>query len=87
MLNQAVIVGRLKYISLDFIEIAVYNKEDIKEYDLIPVVLSEGVTENVNKYCKPDDLIGVKGKLAVKDGRLSIIAEKITFLSSSKGGD
>ena len=87
MLNQAVLVGRLKYVSLNFIEIAVYNKEDIKEYDLVPVVLSEGIAENVNKYSKADDLIGVKGRLAVKDGRLSVIAEKITFLSSSKGGD
>ena len=88
MLNQVVLVGRLKYISLDFIELAVYSKNDPNEYDIIPVVLSEKLYDNVCKYCKLNDITAVKGRLSTKDGKLIIIAEKFTFLSSSsEGGD
>lgn len=91
MLNQAVLVGRLKYISVDFIELAVNKKDEPKEYYLVPVTLSESLAGNINKYCKKNDLIGIRGSLATKNGELIIMAEKVTFLSNmgsiSEGGD
>lgn len=91
MLNQAVLVGRLKYKSVDFIELAVNKKDAPEEYDIVPVMLSESITKNIGKYCKTNDLMGIKGSLAIKDGKLILIAEKVTFLNSmksvSEGGD
>lgn len=86
MLNQIILVGRLKHISLDFIELAVCSKDNPNEYDIIPVVLSEKLYDNVCKYCELNDIAAVKGKLTTKDGKLVIVAEKFTFLSS-KGGE
>ena len=85
-MNQVMLVGRLKYITLDFIELAIYNKNNPNEYDIIPVVLSEKMYDNVCKYCKLNDITAVKGRLTTKDDKLIIVAEKFTFLSS-KGGE
>lgn len=57
------------------------------EYDIdfIPVKLFGSIAENTTKYCKKGDLVGVKGRIEIlaKEG-LIIIAEKISFLSTSK---
>lgn len=87
MLNQIVLVGRLKYIGLDFIELAVNKKDNPEEYDIIPVTLSENIVDNVKNYCTLEDVVGIKGNISNKDGRLIIVANKVTFLSSRKGGD
>ena len=52
----------------------------------------KGVAESTAEYCKKGDVIGVKGRIQTdiyeKDGEkrksTQIIADKITFLSSSK---
>ena len=58
--------------------------------DFLDCVLWTGIAENTAEYCKTGDIIGVKGRLQTdsyeKDGNkmksLSVVAEKITFLSS-----
>ena len=60
--------------------------------DFIDCVLWNNFAKNVNEYCSKGDLIGVRGRLQVetseKDGIkkkfTDVIAESITFLSSSK---
>ena len=87
MLNNTVLVGRIKYISPDFMDVAVFNSSDKEAYDLITVAISENISKHANEYCTLNDLVGVKGKLANKDGKLVVVADRITFLSSTKGGD
>ena len=87
MLNQAVLVGRIKYISPDFMDVAVFNSSDKEKYDLITVSIPENISKHANEYCTLNDLVGIKGKLANKDGKLVVVADKMTFLSSTKGGD
>ena len=63
------------------------NEEGVYETDLIPVTLKGGIATNTAEYCKKGDLVGVKGRLecmpeAVGDIKLSVVAEKVTFLSS-----
>lgn len=60
--------------------------------DFVDIVLWKGVAENTVEYCKKGDLIGVKGRIqTLKDEKeknnLSIIAEKVTFLSTKKIDD
>ena len=61
--------------------------------DLIPIWLSANIGEKMKEFCKIGDVIGVKGRLQnriieMPDGnkkrKTEVIAEKITFLSSSQ---
>lgn len=64
------------------------NAEGEYETDFIPVVIFDGIAENTAKWCNKGDLIGVKGRLESINKEnvysIQIIAEKITFLSSTK---
>lgn len=68
------------------------NEEGIYETDFVPVKLWGGIVENTKEYCQKGDLIAVKGRLESEviempignDYRISIVAEKISFLASSK---
>ena len=62
------------------------NKEGIYEADYLNVDVYGNICANMLEYCKPDDVIGIKGRLAQLENEdyPKIIADKITFLSSRK---
>lgn len=69
------------------------NTEGIYESDFIRCVLWNGVATNTSEYCQVGDVIGIKGRLQTRyyddeDNKrvyvMEVIAEKVTFLSSSK---
>lgn len=74
MLNQVILVGRIKEIGGDYISIAPEENNEIVVY------CGENLYKQVNEYCKLNDMVGVKGKL-IGD---YVQAEKITFLTSRK---
>lgn len=96
MLNQAVLVGRIvsdpeineteNNRKVAYITLAIPRsyKNDNGEYetDFIPCTLWNGIAENTTLYCKKGDLVGIKGRLQSKEGKIEIVAEKVTFLSS-----
>ena len=89
MLNQLILVGRIKEIKEDKnIVLAVsrsYKNEDgAYKTDLMPIVLSDELFENAKEFCQVNDIIGVKGRLETKDNNIIIIATRLTFLSSGK---
>lgn len=92
MVNQTVIIGRIMEINSDTNEMLIKvprsykNDKGTYDEDIIPTVVSSNIMDNVKEYCKVGDLVGIKGRLESKDMRLSVIGEKITFLSSSKEG-
>lgn len=69
------------------------NSEGIYETDFIPVALWGGIAENTAEYCRKGDLIGIKGRLEMygeynedngyDQRKLMIVADKVTFLSST----
>lgn len=70
------------------------NLDGIYETDFFDCTLWTGIAENTSEYCKTGDVIGVKGRLQTwisenEDGtkvkKMEIIAEKVTFVASSKG--
>lgn len=95
MLNQCVIVGRLVHIGKDHIVLKTARpyKEANGEYlyDSFNVYLSNNILENTMSYCKKGDVIGIKGRVESpeyeQDGKvyrqLKLVAEKVTFLSST----
>lgn len=93
MLNQVVLVGRLTEIKRENeytieIELAVprsfKNEDGIYDTDYIKCMVNGNVAKNTEEYCKKGDLVGIKGRVQAKDGKIDIIAERITFLSNKK---
>lgn len=92
MLNNSMLVGRIKEIGSNeddgvaSITIAVPRsyKNANGEYDVdsIPCLLFKGVSQPVTEYYKVGDLIGVKGRLQMKDNFMQLVAEKVSFLQS-----
>lgn len=69
------------------------NQNGEYDTDFLDCTLWTGIAENTHEYCKSGDVIGVKGRLqtwmlenedGTKSKKMEIIAEKVTFLSSSK---
>lgn len=67
------------------------NAEGVYETGFIKCTLWNGIAETTCEYCNKGDIVGVKGRLETnvyekengeKTRIISIIAEKITFLSS-----
>lgn len=101
MLNQFVVVGRIKNIVKEEVE----EKEVVTlelgvprsfkningEYDtdLVEIMLIKGIAKNTLEFCKPGDLVGAKGTIRKleNDNKMSLVAEKITFLSSKPKED
>ena len=61
--------------------------------DFLDCTLWTGVAENTSEYCKTGDILGVRGRIQSRiiekdDGtkykKMEIIAEKVSFLSSTK---
>ena len=42
------------------------------------------MADNVKEYCKKGDIAGIKGRLQVREGKVEVVAEKVTFLSNRK---
>lgn len=98
MLNQLVMVGRIakdveiikegekSYAKMVLASQRSYkNADGVYETDFIPVILWNGIAENVVEYCKIGDLVGVKARVQNdKDGNVEFIADKVTFLSTSR---
>ena len=94
MLNQTVLVGRiLENIELEesgekpvahitlTIPRSFKNADGEYETDLVPLTLCDEIAKNTSEYCKKGDILGVKCRLQSQNGKLEIIAEKVTFLS------
>ena len=69
------------------------NQNGEYDTDFIDCALWTGIAESTAEYCKTGDVIGVKGRLQSRlieneDGtrhkKVEVIAEKVSFLSSSK---
>ncbi len=59
------------------------NENGEYETDLVPIELMSYIGNNVLQYCKKGDLIGAKGRLQSNENKISVIAERITFLSNN----
>lgn len=70
------------------------NQNGEYDTDFLDCTLWTGIAENTAEYCKSGDMIGVKGRLqsrlienedGTKHKKVELIAERVTFLSSSHG--
>lgn len=89
MLNQFMLIGRITKIEQGKVVVAIprsyKNNEGIYDTDIISVTIKGEIDENTREYCRKGDLIGIKGNISCLDNNLELVAEKVSFLSSSKG--
>lgn len=86
-MNVITLIGRVASFKGNEVTISV-NRNYKDEYgvymnDLIPICLDINMTEQMTRYCKIGDVIGVKGRLENRDGVI-VMAEKVSFLASKK---
>ena len=61
------------------------NSEGIYDIDYVNVKITGQIAEQCSSYIEKGDMIGVKGRLsAIKDDKIEVFAEKVTFLSSKR---
>lgn len=89
MLNNVILVGRIYNNEEEgYITIAVpryfKNEEGIYETDYIKCRVMGQVEKNTKEWTKKGDTIGIKGRVEEQEGKIYIIAEKVTFLSNKK---
>lgn len=98
-MNQIILVGRIvqdleikeqeeKKITIMTLAVqrSFKNVDGIYETDFVPCILWNGIASNTCEYCHKGDVVGVKGRIQMKDKKIEIIAEKVTFLSSRRVG-
>lgn len=97
MLNQVILIGRLndnlvlqknkngkEYAIFKIVCPRTYkNKDGIIEEDFIPIIAFDVIANNTSNYCKRGDIIGIKGRIEIQEEKMQVVAEKITFLSST----
>ncbi len=88
MLNQVILVGRIKELKNEELTVAITRsyKNEKGQYDTddIRVIIEGKLAKSTNEYCHKGDIIGVKGHLGKHN---KVYAEKLTFLSSAKQKD
>jgi hypothetical protein len=82
MLNQVILVGRVKKIDKEVGIVTIDVKRKDETSDLIPVTLSEGLTETVTNYLKIESTIGVKASINIDANFMRIVGEKVTFINT-----
>lgn len=98
MLNQVILVGRLSHDlelkdtkenakELDIV-LAILrsfkNSDGVYETDFINCKVYGNMVDSTLEYCQKGDIIGLKGHLQIIDNNMLVVADKVTFLSSSK---
>lgn len=63
------------------------NTDGIYETDFIPCSTYGHISERVAEYCTKGDLVGIKGRIQIRDSKIELVAEKVTFLPSTRGED
>lgn len=92
MTNSAFLIGRLKETKQEgnkFIVTLICprtykNSEGQYDVDYIDIILYNDLKSNVRKYCRENDLMGIKGRIETEDNKIILIAEKVTFLSTKE---
>lgn len=97
MLNQVVLVGRLADIKENEKGISIIlcvpepykNVLGIYENNFFEIKLYEHIAERTKEYCEKGDIIGIKGRIRKlnKEENISIVAEKVTLLTTKRKED
>lgn len=59
------------------------NQNGEYENDYVPIELTGCIGNHTFEYCKKGDIIGAKGRIQSNGNGISVIAERITFLSNN----
>lgn len=81
-MNYVVLVGKVKEIKDNVLNVEFKIKNDSEETMTIKVVVSKKMQEYMLEYLLVGDLVGIKGTLYYLDNEVVIKCDKLSFLSS-----
>ena len=81
-MNYVVLVGKVKEIKDNILNVEFKIKNDSEETMTIKVVVSKKMQEYMLEYLLVGDLVGIKGTLYYLDNEVVIKCDKLSFLSS-----
>lgn len=84
MLNQLVLIGKIVELKDNILTLSVLREKESKE-DIIPMVISDNIKENISNYCEKNSTVGVKGRMRSNEEGIYIMVDKVTFLSTRRG--
>lgn len=86
MLNQVILIGKFEKMEKNEMTIKINYKNGYgeKEEGSIEINIAPMIAENISKYIRKNDLIGIKGSLYFENKKTLIRAEKVTFLGGVK---
>ena len=88
MLNQIILIGKVNSFDDNMLEVKVSRpKDSCIPADEFWVILPDDMSNQMHKYTKEGDIIGIKGHLENWESKTIIKAEKITFLSTNPKED
>ena len=88
MLYQIILIGKVNSLDDNMLEVKVSRpKDSCIPADEFWVILSDDMSNQMHKYTKEGDIIGIKGHLENWEGKTIIKAEKVTFLSTNQKED
>ena len=80
-MNQVLLVGKIDRIDYD--ECVIYLRvKEVRNYgvDIIPVSCPREIIDGLND---DSNVIGIKGKVKMTDGLITIVLEKLTLISNT----
>lgn len=78
-MNIVLIMG--KYYDINKNSNNLYTLNIINENNKIPILICKTIADSINKYCRKNDLIGIKGTICINNSEVQITANKISFIS------
>ena len=81
-MNNVMLLG--KYISVTKINDQVSCINISVSDKIIPVTINNNISKTIEKYCCPNDTIGIRGTIDINENEIIIVAEKISFLQTKR---
>lgn len=85
MFNQFNLIGRVNKLSEDNPDYPGIYLETLETKELVPISFTTEVLKKHLDLLSNGDVIGIKGRISMKDSQVILIAERVTIVSKSTG--
>lgn len=85
MFNQFHLIGRVNILSKDNPDYPGIYLEVLETKDLVPVSFTTEVLKKHLNLLSNGDVVGIKGRVSMKDTEVVLIAERVTVVSRGTG--
>ena len=85
MINQFHLIGRVNVLSKDNPDYPGIYVELLETKELVPISFSTEVMKHHLNVLSNGDVVGIKGRVSMKDTEIILVAERVTLISRTVG--